>query len=59
MRPQLFACAALIFSLSSNLQAPPSVVVDIAPLHSLVSQVMEDVAKPKLIIPAEIETRLA
>ena len=53
MRPQLFACAALIFSLSSNLQAAPSVVVDIAPLHSLVSQVMEDVAKPKLIIPAE------
>lgn len=53
MRPQLFACAALIFSLSSNLQAAPSVAVDIAPLHSLVSQVMEDVAKPKLIIPAE------
>lgn len=53
MRPQLFACAALIFSLSSNLYAAPSVTVDIAPLHSLVSQVMEDVAKPKLIIPAE------
>ncbi|MFT7371341.1 MAG: zinc transport system substrate-binding protein [Oleiphilaceae bacterium] len=33
--------------------ASPLVVVDIAPLHSLVSQVMEGVGKPDLLIPAE------
>ncbi|MDA7747025.1 zinc ABC transporter substrate-binding protein [Psychromonas sp.] len=33
--------------------AAPKVAVDIAPLHSLVSQVMEGVGTPTLIIPAE------
>jgi zinc transport system substrate-binding protein len=31
----------------------PKVVADIAPLHSLVSQVMAGVGEPELIIPAE------
>ena len=53
MRHTLFIYMALIFGLSLNAQAAPSVAVDIAPLHSLVSQVMEGVGKPKLLIPAE------
>ena len=53
MRYQLLACALFSFGLSVNTQAAPSVAVDIAPLHSLVSQVMEGVAEPKLLIPAE------
>jgi zinc transport system substrate-binding protein len=53
MRHQLVLCAVLIFGLASNSQAAvPSVAVDIAPLHSLVSQVMEDVGEPTLLIPA-------
>lgn len=53
MRRSIVACAALL-GLSLNAHAtPPSVAVDIAPLHSLVSQVMGNVAEPKLIIPAE------
>jgi len=45
--------AALMLLLSGNaFAAPPSVAVDIAPLHSLVSQVMEDVGEPMLLIPA-------
>ncbi len=54
MRHKLLACAALSIVLSSKVQAStPSVAVDIAPLHSLVSQVMEGVGKPNLLIPAE------
>lgn len=33
--------------------APPSIAVDIAPVHSLVSQVMDGVGQPDLLIPAE------
>ncbi|MBX2810007.1 MAG: zinc ABC transporter substrate-binding protein, partial [Cellvibrionaceae bacterium] len=44
----------LLFCLSTNAYAAtPSVAVDIAPLHSLVSQVMDGVGQPKLLIPAE------
>lgn len=53
MRYPLLSSAALCLSLSINAQASPSVAVDIAPLHSLVSQVMEGVATPNLLIPAE------
>jgi len=42
-----------LLGLSLNANAAPSVAVDIAPLHSLVSQVMGKVAEPNLIIPAE------
>lgn len=53
MRYLLTTCAALMLFLSSNAQATaPSVVVDIAPLHSLVTQVMGEVGKPSLLIPA-------
>ena len=52
MRRSIVACAALL-GLSVNAHAAPAVAVDIAPLHSLVSQVMGDVAEPTLIIPAE------
>jgi zinc transport system substrate-binding protein len=53
MRRTLLACAAFSLGLSMNTQAAPAVAVDIAPLHSLVSQVMEGIAQPKLLIPAE------
>ena len=54
MRHNLVVCAALGLSLSANTQAAPlPVAVDIAPLHSLVSQVMEGTGKPTLLIPAE------
>jgi len=55
MRQQLFTYMVfMLVSLSTKIYAaPPSVAVDIAPLHSLVSQVMGDVAKPALLIPAE------
>ena len=54
MRHTLLVSAALSLGLSISAQAtPPTVAVDIAPLHSLVSQVMEGVSKPKLLIPAE------
>lgn len=53
MRYKLLACAALSFILPVNVQAAPNVAVDIAPLHSLVSQVMEGVNEPSLLIPAE------
>ena len=46
------AVLSLGFPLCS-IAAEPSVAVDIAPLHSLVSQVMEGVNKPDLLIPAE------
>lgn len=45
---------APLIGLSSVASAsPPSVVADIAPLHSLVAQVMKGVGSPQLIIPAE------
>lgn len=54
MRNKLTAYAILMLGLSINAQAKtPSIAVDIAPLHSLVSQVMEGVAEPNLLIPAE------
>ena len=53
MRYPLLSSVALCLGLSLNTQAAPSVAVDIAPLHSLVSQVMEGVAQPNLLIPAE------
>ena len=43
----------LTLSLPIGAQSAPTVAVDIAPLHSLVSQVMEGVGKPDLLIPAE------
>ena len=54
MRHYLLTCAALTCGLSLNAHAAaPKVAVDIAPLHSLVSQVMDGVDKPNLLIPAE------
>ncbi len=54
MNHKLLAGAVLGLGLSINTQAaPPSVAVDIAPLHSLVSQIMEGVGEPNLLIPAE------
>jgi len=53
MRHKLLASAIFSLSLPISAQSAPSVSVDIAPLHSLVSQVMEGVAKPDLLIPAE------
>ena len=48
------AYSLLGLGLSLNARADvPSVVVDIAPLHSLVHQVMQGVGEPSLIIPAE------
>lgn len=53
MRKQLLTSAILGLTLPFTAQAAPKVAVDIAPLHSLVSQVMEGVDEPKLLIPAE------
>ncbi len=54
MRYKLLVCAILSISLSMATEASaPSVAVDIAPVHSLVSQVMQGVGKPNLLIPAE------
>nr|WP_244956930.1 zinc ABC transporter substrate-binding protein [Enterovibrio norvegicus] len=53
MRHSVFACAAFGLSMSFTAHSNPSVAVDIAPLHSLVSQVMEGVGEPDLLIPAE------
>ena len=56
MSYKLMACAALSLGLSiitpTTQAAAPAVAVDIAPVHSLVSQVMAGVAQPKLLIPA-------
>ena len=43
--------SALIFSASVTAADVPKVTTDIAPVHSLVSKVMEGVGRPKLIIP--------
>jgi len=53
MRHFLIVSAVLTLSLTLNSYAKtPSVAVDIAPIHSLVSQVMEGVGRPNLLIPA-------
>ncbi len=46
-------CAALLFSTASYAEAPV-VVADLAPIHSLVAQVMVGVGEPKLLIPARV-----
>lgn len=52
---KLIGYTALALGLSINAHAAvPSVAVDIAPLHSLVTQVMGNVGEPTLIIPAEV-----
>lgn len=54
MRMKTLAGAAITLGLPlSSLADTPSVAVDIAPLHSLVSQVMDGVSEPNLLIPAE------
>jgi zinc transport system substrate-binding protein len=54
MRKILLASSILGLGMSYNAMAKaPSVAVDIAPLHSLVSQVMEGIDEPTLLIPAE------
>lgn len=54
MHTKRIISAILTLSLPISAQsAAPFVAVDIAPLHSLVSQVMEGVGKPDLLIPAE------
>lgn len=53
MRHKLLASAIFSISLNLSAQSAPSVSVDIAPLHSLVSQVMQGVAEPNLLIPPE------
>ncbi len=53
MRQKIFASAILSIAVPLNSHAAPSVAVDIAPLHSLVSQVMAGVNEPSLLIPAE------
>ena len=54
MRRKIFAYALLGLGLPLHTLADaPKVAVDIAPLHSLVSQVMQGVGEPDLIISAE------
>ncbi len=54
MRKTFAASLILGLGLSFNTAADaPAVAVDIAPLHSLVSQVMKGVGEPDLLIPAE------
>lgn len=54
MRKKLVVNTLLGLGVSANAFAEaPSVAVDIAPLHSLVSQVMAGVDQPDLLIPAE------
>lgn len=48
-----FAAASMLACSFNAIASPPSVAVDIAPLHSLVSQVMEGIDQPSLLIPAE------
>ena len=45
--------AVSILTGSSALSEAPKVMADIAPVHSLVSRVMEGVGKPNLIVPNE------
>lgn len=53
MYKQRMISVILGLTLPLTVQSAPSVAVDIAPLHSLVSQVMQGVAEPDLLIPAE------
>ena len=55
MNPKLrfFAVGYLTLQVHAAVAAVPQVAVDIAPVHSLVTQVMEGVGKPDLLIPAE------
>jgi zinc transport system substrate-binding protein len=57
MFKKILICTLFIISLPmsaySAQSSPPLVAVDIAPLHSLVSQVMKGVSEPDLLIPAE------
>lgn len=52
-RRQLLAGIAVLFLPAVGWSAPPRVAVDIAPLHSIVSQVMDGVAEPDLLIQPE------
>ena len=49
----ILTITAFLLSTSIGIADSPKVVVDIAPVHSLVSKVMTGVGKPDLIIPAE------
>ena len=53
MYKKILTSAVLFTALHTHADATPSVAVDIAPLHSLVSQVMDGVGSPDLLIPAE------
>lgn len=48
-RAAIFALFAALFAAAAHAE-PPKVVVDIAPVHSLVAQVMEGVAAPELLL---------
>lgn len=50
MRPSPILLTALLLSLPAQAEAP-RVVTDIAPIHSLVSQVMQGVGEPYLLVP--------
>ena len=52
MRTTFFAIAATLFAVSAHAN-PPNVVTDVAPIHSLVAQVMKGVAEPILLVPAK------
>lgn len=52
-RKLLPASATAVLLASTAMADVPSVAVDIAPVHSLVAQVMEGVGTPDLIVPAE------
>lgn len=53
MKTSMLAFAAILFAAQAHAEAP-KVVADIAPIHSLVSQVMEGVGEPYLLIPAQV-----
>ncbi|MCG8610337.1 MAG: zinc ABC transporter substrate-binding protein [Pseudomonadales bacterium] len=54
MRKKIIACGLIGLGLTFKSMADsPAVAVDIAPLHSLVSQVMDGIRSPDLLIPAE------
>ncbi|ARU58093.1 zinc ABC transporter periplasmic protein/surface adhesin [Oleiphilus messinensis] len=54
MRKKVIACGLIGLGLTFKSMADsPAVAVDIAPLHSLVSQVMDGIRSPDLLIPAE------
>jgi len=51
LKPLALGTAVLLFALPANAGGAPRVVADIAPVHSLVAQVMEGIATPDLIVP--------